>query len=185
MRCVEVIRELAARAGGPASAGMTEHLASCPRCARWAERDAKLERLWEATRPHVPSTAAWEALWAGVSSGRAPSPAPGPVAAPNPAARPVPPRRWCRAVLTLAALAQAAAVLAAVLVLSRHEPRRPPEVVATTTPTSTFKIEIDPGAPVIFGPDGQVRTLAQNENSVDRYWTMFNAIEAMAPMQSP
>jgi hypothetical protein len=45
MRCVEVIRELAARAGGPASAGMTEHLASCPRCARWAERDAKLERL--------------------------------------------------------------------------------------------------------------------------------------------
>ncbi len=137
MHCVDIIRELAARAGGPASAGLVEHLASCPRRARWAERDAKLERHWEATRPHVPPTATWEALWAGVSSGRAPSPVPGPVAAPDPAARPVLPRCWRRAVLTLASVAQAA-VLAAVLVLSRHEPRRPPEVVATSTPTSTF-----------------------------------------------
>ncbi len=143
MRCVDVIRELAVPTDGPASAGLAEHLAGCPRCAAWAERDAKLERLWEATRPPVPPPAAWDALWANVSAAREPFAVPTPTAA-HPAALP---RRWRRAALTLAAVAQAAVVLVAMLVLSRPAPQHQSlSVVATAPPPAMLQIVIDPGA---------------------------------------
>src|SRR5690242_15265218 len=66
MRCVDAIEELAA-SSGLASAALTDHLARCPRCAAWARRDARLTRLWEATRPREPGPAAWETVWAKVT----------------------------------------------------------------------------------------------------------------------
>ena len=68
MRCVDVIEKLAAPTDDePDSAVLSEHLASCPRCAAWARRDAQLERLWEATRPQEPAGSSWTTVWANVT----------------------------------------------------------------------------------------------------------------------
>jgi hypothetical protein len=68
MLCDEVIRELAVRTDDRDSAGLAEHLASCPSCAEWSRRDAQLDRLWEATRPTEPSPEEWDSVWAHLAS---------------------------------------------------------------------------------------------------------------------
>ena len=55
MRCDDLIRELASPTGTLPPAAMAGHLASCPACAEWSSRAARLDRIWEATRPPEPS----------------------------------------------------------------------------------------------------------------------------------
>jgi len=67
MRCVDVIREMAAPSAGVDSVALSAHLAQCPECAAWVERDVKLNRLWEVTRPAAPSPDDWDRIWARAS----------------------------------------------------------------------------------------------------------------------
>lgn len=69
MQCDNVIRELAVPTDDRDSAGLTEHLAQCPSCAAWADRAARFDRLWEATRPAEPTSEIWDTVWAHVASG--------------------------------------------------------------------------------------------------------------------
>jgi hypothetical protein len=75
MRCIGVIHELETRRGGTTPGGLAEHLAGCPRCAARAEQMARLDRLWEATRPVEPPPAVWEAVWAKISAAADAAPA--------------------------------------------------------------------------------------------------------------
>ena len=54
MRCEDVIRELAAPTDMRDAAASADHLSRCPSCAALADRAARLDRLWEATRPSEP-----------------------------------------------------------------------------------------------------------------------------------
>ena len=64
MRCRDVSRAIAAPNGAISEAKIEAHLAACPRCSGLAEAALRLDRLWEATRPAPPSSAAWDASWA-------------------------------------------------------------------------------------------------------------------------
>ncbi len=68
MRCEEVIRELSTPTGRHEPAQVAGHLAGCPRCAAWAERSERLDRLWAATRPADPPAFEFDRLWAGVTA---------------------------------------------------------------------------------------------------------------------
>ena len=68
MHCDEVIRELAVPTDDRDSAAVSEHLASCPSCAGWADACRQLDRLWDATRPTEPSPEVWDTVWAQVAS---------------------------------------------------------------------------------------------------------------------
>ena len=68
MHCDEVIRELVVPTDDRDSATVAEHLANCPSCAGWAERDAQFDRLWNATRPIEPSPQVWGTVWARIAS---------------------------------------------------------------------------------------------------------------------
>ena len=63
MRCVDVIRELAAPTDTQDAAALADHLSHCTSCAAFAERAARLDRLWEATRPAEPTPEVWYNLW--------------------------------------------------------------------------------------------------------------------------
>jgi hypothetical protein len=67
MQCDKVIRELAVPTDDRDPASLAEHLAECPSCALWADRAARFDRLWEATRPAEPSGEMWDAVWAHVA----------------------------------------------------------------------------------------------------------------------
>ncbi len=172
MRCHEVVREIAAPTGILDASGLAEHLARCPRCASWAEHAARLDRLWEATRPAEPSGGNWESTWAGVSRAidRASTPDPAPL-------RPGQPRPWRRSTLVAFGLAQAAAILIVVGVLSRHDGSR--------ARAEVVKVDIPYGRPVLIRcdlPRAVVVELPDDENlgGVDSNYAMFNDIEAMA-----
>jgi hypothetical protein len=68
MNCDEVIRELVVPTDDRDSAAVAEHLANCPSCSGWAERDAQFDRLWNATRPIEPSPQVWGTVWAHIAS---------------------------------------------------------------------------------------------------------------------
>lgn len=188
MRCVDVIRELAAPTGGPEAAGLAEHLARCPRCAAWAERDAQLDRLWEATQPAEPMLAEWNAVWARVSQTldqtAASATRPLPVPSPSASTRP-----WSLAALVLLGLAQAAALL--FVIFSQGCPKWPqkPQVVRTVPLSQeslmNVEVEIDPGqlAVIIRESEGvRVTSLALNENAggIDPTFDGLNSLEAIA-----
>lgn len=63
MRCVDVIGKLSNWSEPCEDPAVADHLAGCPRCAAWAERDARLGRLWDATRPDEPSAEEWDGAW--------------------------------------------------------------------------------------------------------------------------
>jgi hypothetical protein len=69
MQCDKVIRELAVPTDDRDPASLAEHLAECPSCAVWADRAARFDRLWEATRPAEPNGEMWDAVWAHVAHG--------------------------------------------------------------------------------------------------------------------
>jgi len=153
MHCDEVIRELVVPTDDRDSAAVAEHLANCPSCADWAERDAQFDRLWNATRPMEPSPQVWDTVWAHIASSLDSStPAEfeaiaTPMATLNGsvahAERPLGltpassrSRPWNWAALGLIGLAQAAAVVLAVGLAWHNSPRsqEPQVVVATHSP---------------------------------------------------
>jgi len=184
MRCVDVVRELAVPTGEPGSAELAEHLATCPRCAAEAGNAARLDRLWVAARPPDPSPAQWETLWASVSRALDRPPAFA-RAAPLRAAggrsthRTGLGRRW---VLPAIGLAQAAAVLIAVLVVSQRDRREPGPIPAPRT----VAVAIDEGQHVVIIADRQgihVRDLPDEGTNAfdvaDPYFLILNAFEGM------
>ncbi len=173
MRCHEVVRELAVPTGDLDASGLADHLARCPRCASWAEGAARLDRLWEATRPAEPA-GSWEMTWAGVSRAldRAPTPESETLRPDFSSSRP-----WRRSTLVAFGLAQAAAILIAVGFLSRHDEARVPAELVT--------IEIPYGQPVLIRcdlPTFEVIELPDDENLgvVDSNFDMLNDMEGMA-----
>jgi hypothetical protein len=172
MRCHEVVRELAVPTGDLDASGLAEHLARCPRCASWAEDAARLDRLWEATRPAEPDGGSWEMTWAGVSRAldrdSAPDHAP---------LRLDPPRPWRRSTLVAFGLAQAAAILIAVGFLTSHD--------EAPAPAELVNVEIPYGQPVLIRcdlPTFEVIELPDDENLgvVDSNFDMLNDMEGMA-----
>lgn len=63
MQCDKVIRELAVPTDDRDPASLAEHVAQCPSCAVWADRAARFDRLWEATRPSEPTGEMWDTVW--------------------------------------------------------------------------------------------------------------------------
>jgi len=85
MRCVDVIRELAAPGDTQDAAALVDHLSHCTSCAAFAQRAARLDRLWEATRPAEPAPEVWHNLWSQIAHSLDNS-KPQPVVSPPPAA---------------------------------------------------------------------------------------------------
>lgn len=182
-RCDEVTRALAAP-GELSPDVVAEHLAACPRCAAWSERDAALTRLWDATRPADPGPAAWDAVWARVADRLD--------AAPEAETRPVPdvvplPSRFRLGVYAFIA-AQAAAILVALtLGVSRYRPSGGP-LPGSSDPgllARASAVEIEAGEVVMIREDGKglrsvALTLDDRSNTLDGYYTMLNVFEAMA-----
>lgn len=186
MRCVDVTEKLSNWSGPCDDPAVTDHLARCPRCAAWAERDARLGRLWEATRPAEPSADEWDGVWGRISDAldRA-----------EPVALPLKRSGRARHALWIAVgVAQAAAVLLAVLyfqgsprgeaprVVQHHQP-----AVAQPQPSTPAEpeVEIDPGALVLIRETkGHVETVELALNAgvgqVDPAYETLNALEAIA-----
>jgi hypothetical protein len=194
MRCEEVIGELAAPTGEPDQTAMAEHLAGCPACARWARRAAWLDALWEATSPPEPSPAAWDSAWATIAQALE-SPAPvaagssvvaGPsrngrsakvVAHPAPAQPAARRPAWRLAPVAWIGLAQAAAILIALILVGRTpDPSQIPQnlpiaqknippgvpgpsVVRVALPVRV-EVNIEEGWPVVIRAEGQVPQVA-------------------------
>lgn len=134
--------------------------------------DARLDRLWNATRPDEPSPAEWDALWAKVTARLDAPPAP-PIPMPAPA--------WKRYSVVAFTLAQAAALLIAcgLLLPGRPSAPQPASVLAAAVdiePGDTVLIRLDArsgGSVVAFnGDDGS--------NTIDDNLAMFNDVESMA-----
>lgn len=189
MRCVDVIRELAAPTGRQSSE-IGAHLEQCPRCATWAERDARLGRLWEATRPPELSLDAWERIWARASNEL------------DAAEAPVQPTAvigrlgaWKRVAMPLFAVAQAAAILVGFALLAERGPGQPaaaPRVQGAVAENETVvpKFDVDSDQMVLIDMDRQsavdvTSRMASNENSnaVDPFYRMLNELEAQATLQ--
>jgi len=201
MRCVDVIAELAVSTPDATNpAPVAEHLAHCPRCAAWAGRDAKLQRLWEATRPEEPSASAWATVWGQVT--QALDSAPVPAMAPPLTLRPAPAaaRPWRRWGVAAFGIAQAAVLLVAAWFVSgpdgnpRPQGARPGTELASTLDPSNAglipstagpDVEIESGTIVMIesGPEGVkvVRQLIdESSTAVDAGFVAIGIFEAMA-----
>jgi hypothetical protein len=193
MRCADAIRELATLRGEAIPGALAEHLASCPRCAASAEPRARLDRLWQSTRPEEPSPAVWEAVWARVSEAADAS---------APPARPwrlsSPALRWHRAAIAGMVIAQAAAILVGAVLLFRQNgaqvpiakpvpqgiPSAPGAAVAQLA-IPTIKVDVDYNQTVCIQSNRRgikvVRVESEeNSNSVDSNFVMLGILEAMA-----
>jgi len=201
MRCADVIRGLAAP-DRLDPAALAEHLARCPRCAAHAERSARFDRLWEATRPEEPPPAAWATVWSQVNQALDHAE----TAHASSHSRP-----WRRRAFSLVAMAQAAVLLAAAWFVWRPGPGPNPDLgprpgMVATVPVPQARpgavvgvlpgqapakgkggaeIEIDWGSLVLIqsGPTG-VTVVSQGydeaSGAVDPSFNMLNALEAMA-----
>jgi hypothetical protein len=177
MRCDDVIRELSVPTGAVDHTTLAEHVSGCARCAAWAEGGAKLERLWEATRPPELSDAAWGRIWENVSASidRPKEPEPKVVA----------PSR--RAAFAVFALAQAAAILAMVVYMPRSSSRaKVTEIAASQAEPKIIEIDQDT-VPVITFEKGGVHVrdvvLNDNANTVDEFFVGLNKMESIAALQ--
>jgi hypothetical protein len=161
MRCEDVIRELATPTGAVAQEAVTDHLAQCATCSAFARRDAQLQRLWDATRPPMPTTATWDSVWARIADSLDQAAAPHTL--PLTAAR-APVRTWTtwRVVSGLVKIAAAAAVIVAIAVY-----RRLPEPQSQPASPTLVTVDIEQGEVMVIQmtPDRKVTTidLAQND----------------------
>jgi hypothetical protein len=207
MRCADVIEELAIPAPrGADPAALADHLAQCPRCAAWARRDAKLARLWDATRPEEPSALTWATMWdqvvRAVESDAIPRSSPATQSLQVSWGLSSRPRPW-RA-LTLFAMAQAAVLLVGTWVAWRSNVVRPSPwpasrpkaelIVKAPDPSPSLAlgqaseevdVDIECGATVVIrsGVTGmKIETLASNEGSgaVNPMFGALGIFEAMA-----
>jgi hypothetical protein len=186
LRCDDVTRELAAPTPGLDASALTDHLASCPRCAAAAARDAEFTRLWDETRPEEPSKATWGAVWSRITE-RLDQPAAevevGVGAGSKSESELFPmtlARPWQRLGFAVFSLAQAAAIFLTVGLLAA----RPSPMVASTVRVAA-NFESGQGVFLIQWNHKGARIVAMNTgdtgpNSLDDNFTMFNAIEAMA-----
>jgi hypothetical protein len=177
MRCDDVAGALGAPLSEHDVRALTEHLAVCPTCGARFAREARLTRLWDATRPAEPSAAAWDAVWARVAAGiEAPAPAP--------AVSPI--RRFGlrRSAVAWLALAQAAAVFAAVTTIWALQ-RTPVVAPQPMHMVQVAHLEFDDGSMLIRqNAAGQqtVQEIELNDNpfGLDGNLAMFNEVEGMA-----
>jgi len=203
MRCDEVTRELAAPSDSRDGRALAEHLAHCQKCADWADRAAKFDRLWEVTRPADPGSDAWGSVWtsvnaaldsAGAMKARRPwlGRASGQVFD-DPANRRSREGRfwWGLAVVGTIALAQAAAILLAIG-FAWHPPEGPsgvPDVnpgaglVQGTVPNLEAVVDVEDGQVPYISSDGPtitVRDVAAPElpNGEDPWYVFFGRIES-------
>jgi hypothetical protein len=157
MRCAEVTRELGVPTAGGDPAALARHLASCDRCATRAEAVRRFDTLWNATRPVEPSAAAWERLWANVTL--TPREAPDTVPFPAPGSR----RRWLAPVVSLALVAQAAALLIAVGMLLRRN-----EIRANSPAPIVAQVAQVPGQVIEFELEADQTLFLELDESGDR-----------------
>jgi hypothetical protein len=204
MRCAEVIRELAVPSDERDATALAEHLSSCQTCAAWALHATRLEELWEATKPHEPGTATWDAMWAKIAGSLDADPALHDmnVAALSPALDnlaftgrfdPGPPdksqktrvRGRSLVAIALIGLAQAAAIFVAVT-LGWHQPRSAPNPMPFNEASNiSVSVEIEEGRTVLIRNQGSgcvVLDLTPDElvHGIDDFYVMFNAVESMA-----
>ncbi len=120
---------------GPLEGALAEHVETCAACARLAERSSRFEALWEASRPATP-TDAFGPLWSDVTA-RAEA------ASRLSVASAAGPSRRFRHRLRFAALilAQAAAVLVGVLLLTQDRVRAHTLVALNETVPKVIDIE--------------------------------------------
>lgn len=191
MRCDEIIQELSRPEGCRDEQAVERHLAECGRCAQWADRAARLDRLWDVTRPAEPSPEAWDQVWAAVST-RLDSASAAPRTA-MPASRvPASARPW-RGLAVVAAIgfAQAAAVFLAMSV-SWTGPAGSPSQVASShqrQPESVVEAVVDvPEGQVVYlrstGNDLKVIdvTALEPANGEDPWFVFFNRVESASTM---
>jgi hypothetical protein len=195
MRCSEVIHQLRTSRGGfdlNLDPAVSDHLTSCSDCAGWAEDDAQVLRAWQATRPLEPSAEVWNALWARVSDGLDAAQRPRVLTMPE---QPAAARRF-RPGLVALGLAQAAAILVAVLLLPGRHPHegKPIESLAQVSdiPVAGNQVEFDPGqVAMIYEKMGQwFKKVPKDKldgthdetssDQLDGDYDMFNVVEAMA-----
>lgn len=199
MRCADVIHELAAPTGNLERAILAEHLDHCSSCARWAERNVRLDQVWAATRAPELSAAAWDRIWANVSASldqpQVTAPAPfAPVILPRPL--------WRRSAVAVFVLAQAAAILVGLGLAWHQAPSsspahpQPRSMAAATAPAPAPNLAVAElsdmvfnlpatGTSVISFDDKTLRNLALNENpyEVDPLFNGFNDLESQAGLQ--
>jgi hypothetical protein len=193
MRCHDVIESLSTPpvpASAEIAAAVDAHLASCPHCAAWARRDARLSRLWEATQPEEPSPAAWSTLWSQVASTlEATSVTPSILSASSlkiaPSAGTPTWRRWTWGAL---AVAQAAVILLAAWLVSRPEVVGPPQPPGAPSGAPLVrkpaKVDIDYGSLALIhldGPEVKVDSYSADEGtgSVDSLLVGYGFLEAL------
>jgi len=189
MRCSEVIRSLSQSENGfDLDPVVSDHLASCERCAEWAEDDSRLLRAWHASRPAEPSLEAWNTVWAGISEGLNASRHPHILTLPE---RPAASRRFCPGLVTLG-FAQAAAILLAAIFLPGRHPYPPshpqpvpPELVAVEfEPGDLALIREKAGKWFVVPPPSSRNALASTQlddrQEMDDRYEMYNILEAMA-----
>ncbi|MCA1684654.1 MAG: hypothetical protein LC745_01460 [Planctomycetia bacterium] len=158
-------------------AALAAHLASCPRCASLAGRESAFTRVWDATRPSEPTAAAWDALWARVSDRLDRAPEPRTLTS---SARP----RGREHVWTAFVVAQAAAVLAAVVLWGAHRASVEKAGTSVVARPPLRVIDIEVGAVVMIhleGGDVRAVEMARDErwDTIDENFVLLNGAEAM------
>jgi hypothetical protein len=188
MRCSEVIDQLGMSTGGfELKTDVSDHLASCADCAAWAEDDARMLRAWHASRSVEPSVEAWNAVWTRISAGLDAAQRPRVLTMPE---QPAAARRFRPGLVTLG-LAQAAAILVAVVLLPGRHPHegRPSESLALEIPVVGNQVEFDSGEVAMLRDEAGrwVKVVDRastrddpNSNQLDGNYAMFNDVEAMA-----
>lgn len=185
MRCSEVIHELAAPTQDRDAHALEAHLAECASCSLWAQRDADLNRLWDATRPATPPPATWAQVWSRVSESLEP-------ATLKRSAAPSRGRKLAR--FALVVLAQAAAVLLVVGVSWRSVPpahQAPPAIVENSAhhPAASGVqeqfVEIDEGRVVLIRVEATSQDVVRVasvpiDGGVDDWFVLFNDLESLA-----
>jgi len=183
LRCEDVSRAISANVAGEDLPALAGHLAACHRCASWAEQNAALNMLWDASRPIEPSESVWDSTWTKISAelDRAIEPAIIPVSAAS--------RWWMRGSVARTLLTQAAALFLAVGLLWTRPWQTPldvanPESVAQATRS---EVEIPEGQFALFPLDGRKTTLHTIEiaqivgaNSLDSSYAFLGELESRA-----
>ncbi len=151
MRCSDVKRELNLPTGSIAPLALAAHLASCPSCAAASASVLRFDRMWSETRPELPSSVAWNTVWAGVEE-RLAAPAPEPIVLPM--------RRWIR----WTPVAAAAAVVLGLLFANRPGPVAD-RGLARTEPVPLIDASI--GQTLLYHVDSNDQTVVQTNEQGD------------------
>jgi hypothetical protein len=193
MRCEEVTRELSVPTGRLSEPHFAEHLASCSRCAAWAEQCTQFNRLWLATQLPEPVPGEFEFVWSQVCRSVEPQSVPAVVASINQPAQSLRFPRWLRPV-SLGLLASAAALFLAWLGLLQAgknaepaHPNRGGSLVRVSLPT----VEAESGETLfihISGSDYEAQNVPvsalSDSDTVAAELDVFNHMESLSKMET-